>query len=49
MPNYQREGWSWREGWSGGFGYFHLSVVLVFEVLDKAGEDEDQGILVVPY
>jgi hypothetical protein len=30
------------------FGYFRLSVVLVFEVFDKAGEDEAQGILVVP-
>ena len=36
------------EGWSEGFGYFRLSVVLVFEVFDKAGEDEAQGILVVP-
>ena len=37
-----------KEGWSESFGYFHLSVVLVFEVFDKAGEDEAQGILVVP-
>jgi hypothetical protein len=36
------------QDWSEGFGYFHLSVVLVFEVFDKAGEDEAQGILVVP-
>ncbi len=36
------------EGWSEGFGYCRLSVVLTFEVFDKAGEDEAQGILVVP-
>ena len=36
------------EGWSEGFGCFCLSVVLVFKVFNKAGEDEAQGILVVP-
>jgi hypothetical protein len=36
------------EDWSRGFGYFHPPVGLVPKVLDKAREDEAQGILVVP-
>ena len=36
------------QDWSRGFGYFHLPVGLVPRVLDKAREDEAQGILVVP-
>jgi hypothetical protein len=36
------------QDWSEGFGYFQLSVVLVFEVFDKARGDKAQGILVVP-
>ena len=36
------------QDWSEGFGYFHLRVVLVFKVFDKARGDETQGILVVP-
>ena len=36
------------QDWSEGFGYFHLPVVLVFKVFDKARGEEAQGILVVP-
>ena len=36
------------QDWSKGFGYFHPPVGLVPKVLDKAREDEAQGILVVP-
>jgi hypothetical protein len=36
------------QDWSKGFGYFHPPVGLVPRVLDKAREDEAQGILVVP-
>jgi hypothetical protein len=36
------------QDWSKGFGYFHLPVVLVFKVFDKARGEEAQGILVVP-
>ena len=36
------------QDWSRGFGYFHPPVGLVPKVLDKAREDEAQGILVVP-
>jgi hypothetical protein len=36
------------EGWGEDSGYFRLSMVLAFEVFDKTGEDEAQGILVVP-
>ena len=36
------------QDWSRGFGYFHPPVGLVPRVLDKAREDEAQGILVVP-
>ena len=36
------------QDWSKGFGYFHPPVGLAPKVLDKAREDEAQGILVVP-
>ena len=36
------------EGWGEDSGYFRRLVVLACEVFDKAGEDEAQGILVVP-
>ena len=36
------------QDWSEGFGFFHPPVALVPKVLDKAREDEAQGILVVP-
>ena len=36
------------QDWSRGFGYFHPPVGLVPKVLDKAREDEAQGILEVP-
>ena len=36
------------QDWSVGFGFFHLPVALVPRVIDKAREDEAQGILVVP-
>ena len=36
------------QDWSVGFGYFHPPVALVPRVIDKAREDEAQGILVVP-
>jgi hypothetical protein len=36
------------QDWSRGFGYFHPLVGLMPKVLDKAREDEAQGILVVP-